>query len=45
MLYKFLIKVFGLKNNLEKEIKKEIFIEPEYLYCTSLEESIDNSPQ
>jgi len=38
MFHKFLIKFFGLRDEVEDQIKSELFIEPQYVYCTELEE-------
>jgi hypothetical protein len=41
MLYKLLIKIFGLKDTVESEIKKEIFIKPEYKWIYNTEKVND----
>jgi len=42
MLHKLLIKLFGLKDTIEDQIKKEIFIKPEYkwIYNTNKEKNV-----
>ena len=41
MLHKLLIKMFGLKGKVESEIKKEIFIEPEYKWIYNTKKTND----